>query len=63
VRIRAALIAFAAAWFPAAMTEDELGFAGGPHSAQVIADGRHVVHHRLDRLALEPVDVSIQGAF
>jgi hypothetical protein len=63
VRIRAALIAFAAAWFPAATTEDELGFAGGPHSAQVIADRRQVVHHRLDRLALEPVDVSIQGAF
>jgi len=63
VRIRAARIAFAAAWFPAAMTEDELGFAGGPHRAQVIADGRQVVHHRLDRLALEPVDVSIRGAF
>jgi hypothetical protein len=63
VRIRAALIAFAAAWFPAAMPEDELGFAGGPHGGQVIADGRQVVHDRLGRLALEPVNVSIQGAF
>jgi hypothetical protein len=63
VRIRAALIAFAAAWFPAAITEDELGFGCGPRSAQVVADGRQIVHHRLGRLALEPVDVSIQGAF
>jgi hypothetical protein len=63
VRIRAALIAFAAAWFPAAITEDEPGFGCGPRRTQVIADGRQVVHHRLDRLALEPVDVSIQGAF
>jgi len=63
VRIRAVLIAVAAAWFPAAMTEDELGFACGPRRARVVADGRQAVHHRLDRLALEPVDVSIQGAF